>query len=67
MQKSLIFEMHNVLDQIYSNTSETFDSLTDVDTLKIAELELSDEPIKRAEQLVTRFSNLCTFLQMCLK
>lgn len=67
LQSQLLGSLHRILDDIYANTMETYDgNMGDAITLKIAELNLSAEPLERAVQLVTRFKNLCEYLRVAL-
>lgn len=66
LQLCLLGSIHELLNGIYSNTSEIVDGFTGTERLAIAELQLSDEPILRTLQLVTRFKNLCRYLQVVL-
>lgn len=70
LQVQLLGSLHETLDQIYANTSETYDNQNlggEQVTLKTTELRLSAEPVERATQLVTRLQNLCEFLRIVLR
>lgn len=71
LQMELLKALHAHLDQIYANTAETYDGGhfgedAAATSLKLAEFELSPEPMTRATQLVTRFGNLCQYLRISL-
>lgn len=69
LQMQLLGSLHKILNQIYANTSETFDGYhfdDEIVTLKTTELNLSAEPIERANQLFTRFRNLCDYLRITI-
>lgn len=67
LQTLILGTLHDLLDGCFANTSEFIDTLTGTaERLPLSSLQLSDEPILRANQLVTRFRNVCKFLQIAL-
>lgn len=66
LQLALIGSLHELLDGIYSSTSELVDSFGGTERLLLPDLLLSDEPVIRTVQLVSRFRNLITFLHVAL-
>lgn len=66
-QTKLIGNLHQLLEILFANVTEFYDDPIEKATLKIPALKLSDEPIARAYQAVTRFNNLVTFLKVALK
>lgn len=66
-QTKLVGNLHQLLEILFSNVTEFYDDPIEKSTLKIPALKLSDEPIARAYQTVTRFNNLITFLKVALK
>lgn len=69
LQAQILGSLHGVLNQLFANTAETYDGFNfdeEISTLKVAELNLGPEPIEKATQLLTRFRNLCEYLQIAL-
>lgn len=69
LQSQLLGSLHAILNQLFANTTETYDGANfddEISTLKVPELNLSPEPVERAAQLLTRFRNLCEYLRIVL-
>lgn len=69
LQSQLLGSLHGLLNQIFANTTETYDGFNfgeEISTLKTTDLNLSPEPVERATQLFTRFKNLCQYLRIAL-
>lgn len=69
LQSQILGSLHQTLNQLYANVTETYDGFSadeELVTLKVAELNLSPEPVERAAQLLTRFQNLCEYLRIAL-
>lgn len=69
LQSQILGSLHDIMNQLFVNATETYDGFSfdeEITTLKVAELNLSPEPIERASQLLTRFRNLCEYLRIAL-
>lgn len=69
LQSQILGSLHGIMNQLFVNATETYDGFNfdeEITTLKVAELNLSPEPIERATQLLTRFRNLCEYLRIAL-
>jgi rRNA processing/ribosome biogenesis len=68
LQNKLLGSLHNCLDQLYANVTETYDAHTEdnFEALKLADLKLSSEPVTRVAQLYLRFTNLMKILEAVL-
>lgn len=66
-QTKLVGNLHELLEVLFMNVTEFYDDPIEKATLKLPALKLSDEPIAKAYQTVTRFNNLVTFLKVALK
>lgn len=69
LQLQILGSLHLILNQLFAKATETYDGYNfdeEIATLKVAELNLSPEPVERATQLLTRFKNLCDYLRIAL-
>lgn len=69
LQSQILGSLHTIMNQLFANATETYDGFNfdeEITTLKVAELNLSPEPVERATQLLTRFCNLCEYLRIAL-
>ncbi|KAL5285047.1 PELP1 family protein [Megaselia abdita] len=66
-QTKLVGNIHQLLEILFANVTEFYDEPIEKATLKIPPLKLSDEPIARGYQAVTRLNNLVTFLKVALR
>lgn len=69
LQSQLLVSLHALLNQLFVNTTETYDGVNfddETSVVKAVELNLSPEPIERTTQLLTRFKNLCEYIRIAL-
>lgn len=65
-QCKLVDTIHDLLGKVFAHTPETFDVSDSLECLKLPQLTIDDEPVNGARRIVTRLTNLISYLEKAI-